>query len=80
MEALERTDVDFRLDREFSTKLDELVNRYGYTDQEVLDIVQLVQAHEAQGSKGINILMSRISPNDASDSGAETLEQRSEAL
>lgn len=69
LEALERTDIDFQLDREFSTKLDELVKRYGYTDQEVLDIVKLVQEHETQGSKGVNILMSRIPPNDVPGSG-----------
>lgn len=71
MEALEKTDVNFRLDREFSTKLDELVSLYGYTDQELVEIVELVQAHEAHGSEGINILMERISPEDGSEAGGE---------
>lgn len=60
MRELETSDVDYRLDREFSRKLDELISRYGYSDQEVVEIVELVQEYEAQGNAAISELMRRI--------------------
>ncbi|MNJ42100.1 hypothetical protein D3C77_370520 [compost metagenome] len=67
MHALETSDVNYRLDREFSAKLDELISRYGYTDQEVVEIVELAQEHEAHGNDGIRVLMERI-PQDVGSS------------
>lgn len=60
MRELESSDVDFRLDREFSVKLDELISRYGYTGQEVVELIELVDEHEVRGSVGFNLLMERI--------------------
>lgn len=60
MRELETNDVNYRLDREFSAKLDELISRYGYTDQEVVEIVELVQEHEAHSNDGISELIRRI--------------------
>lgn len=63
MHELETNDVNYRLDREFSAKLDELISRYGYTDQEVVEIVELVQDHEAHSNDGISELIRRIPKN-----------------
>jgi len=60
MRELESSDVNFRLDREFSAKLDELISRYGYTDQEVVELIELIDEHEVRGSVGFDLLMKRI--------------------
>jgi cupin superfamily acireductone dioxygenase involved in methionine salvage len=67
MHALEASDVNYQLDRKFSAELDELINRYGYTQQEVVELVELVEAHETHGNDGINILINHM-PSDV-DSG-----------
>jgi cupin superfamily acireductone dioxygenase involved in methionine salvage len=72
MHELEICDVNYQLDRRFSSELDELINRYGYTDQEVVELVELVEAHETHGSDAIKILINRIPPDVDSDAGGET--------
>jgi len=71
MHELETNDVDYRLDREFSAKLDELISRYGYTDQEVVEIVELVQDHEAHSNDGISELIRRTQKNIDLTGGGE---------
>ncbi|MEB0156227.1 MULTISPECIES: hypothetical protein [unclassified Pseudomonas] len=71
MHALETSDVNYQLDRAFSAELDELISRYGYTDQEVVELVELVEAHETHGSDGIKVLIDRISPGIDTSAGDE---------
>lgn len=59
MRELETSDVNYRLDREFSGKLDDLIQRYGYTDDEVVRILKLIHEHEAHGHRGILRLLDR---------------------
>jgi hypothetical protein len=67
MRELETSDVNYRLDREFSGKLDDLIQRYGYTDDEVVRILKLIHEHEAHGHKGILRLFDRKTPEDKLD-------------
>ncbi len=70
MHALEASDVNYQLDREFSAELDQLIRRYGYTDQEVVELVELVEAHETHGADDIRILIDRI-PSDSDTSAGD---------
>ncbi|MDY2562265.1 hypothetical protein SON66_03025 [Pseudomonas syringae] len=72
MHALETSDVNYQLDRKFSAELDELISRYGYTDQEVVELVELVEAHEIHGSDDIRVLIDRIPSDIDSSAGGET--------
>ncbi len=49
---LEDSDSNYRLDLEFSKELDQLIGRYGYSDDEAIRLIEIVSVYESEkGSK-----------------------------
>lgn len=45
---LEASDSNYQLDREFSKELDQLIQRYGYSDDEALRLIEIVSFYESE--------------------------------
>ncbi|MBA1254790.1 hypothetical protein G7021_19230 [Pseudomonas carnis] len=45
---LEASDSNYQLDLEFSKELDQLIQRYGYSDDEALRLIEIVSFYESE--------------------------------
>lgn len=45
---LQASDPNYQLDVEFSKELDQLIDRYGYSDDEALRLIEIVSRYESQ--------------------------------
>ncbi|MFS2160194.1 hypothetical protein ACCD10_22985 [Pseudomonas sp. Pseusp122] len=45
---LEASDSNYQLDLEFSKELDQLIQRYGYSDEEALRLIEIVNVYESE--------------------------------
>lgn len=45
---LEASDSNYQLDLEFSKELEQLIERYGYSDDEALRLIEIVSVYESE--------------------------------
>ncbi|MNC56034.1 hypothetical protein [Pseudomonas sp. p21] len=55
---LEASDSNYQLDLEFSKELDQLIERYGYSDDEALRLIEIVSVYESEEGSQLRKLIS----------------------
>ncbi len=55
---LEASDSNYQLDLEFSKELDQLIERYGYSDDEALRLIEIVSVYESEEESQLRKLIS----------------------
>jgi hypothetical protein len=69
IQELEAKDLNYQLDLEFSKEFDQLVERYGYSNEEVVRLVEVVRELESQGDINIGELLQK--GQSVKDTGAQ---------